>query len=636
MGLTVNEMKDMIKKCDMDKPFAFVSYSKLDAEKVYPLVLKLQEDGYNIWIDKELNAQVGKDWQKGALVALAKQNCKVLLFCMSENSLISAPVCAELCWTKSKKVKNNHGGQELKIVPVLMTDDWKTDQDKDFMKWILAVSDTNGNNSLSETDIEVLTGIVDKKYTDGLESVDNHGEIAMLIRDEIFIPLGGSKVTCAEVNGISTIESNMKNTRFDDETEVIVGEVLEEVKQEISLQRDMILQEDKSDVQSFATHQPKGPIYYIKGAKYEAYLTNEDDKYTVLKGSKIAENWKEWAGTKNISLLEDKVGENCIMLEDAIFNTVSAVAKFVKGTSTDGGGVFVEKNLVTEIKPVSLNAVQEVAANLDTKKKSASITGDITYTLYGKEHTDNQANMMLRVFAQVLKRHPEQIAKLPEQAGMNCAMKYEDIKDPGESSAYPTYFRSCRNFTFPNGESICIGTAYSSGDKMKKIARLLDICGEDRSIFYSEQIELPEAKAVKVIEGGKVTTNANGLKYGVYGESFIGDQTDMMTTICSKIIERHPDKLQAVVDGTLCAGYKDADTMAKTYFRVYREYSCNGTEYVIGTSFGMPAKIKEIEKVLYICGEDTSNIEIEGVELKVAPPVRKGRTKVETDNFLDD
>ena len=267
------------------------------------------------------------------------------------------------------------------------------------------------------------------------------------------------------------------------------------------------------------------------------------------------------------------------------------------------------------------------------KKKSASVTGDITYTLYGKEYTDNQANMMFRVFAQVLNRHQDKVATLPEQEGMNCAMKYEDIKDPDEKTAYPSYFRSCENFEFENGESVCIGTAYSSGDKMKKIARLLDICGEDRSVFYSEQIELPEAKVSKGNDEKKATTNVGGMKYCVYGESLSGDQTDMMTTICSKIIEKHPDKLQAVVDGTLCAGYNDADTMAKTYFRVYREFTCNGVNYVIGTSFGLPAKIKEIEKVIAICGEDVKNIQIEGIELNTKTSKRKGKTKAKIDYY---
>lgn len=515
MGLSVEKMRDKIRKCDMGKPFAFVSYSKKDAEKVYALVLKLQEDGYNIWIDKELIELVGRDWQIGALKAIANPNCKVLLYCMSENSLISAPVCAELCWSKSEKVKDNNDGEEMKIVPILMSDEWKMAKDKDFMNWIANIASKNGNNLLTNTDIEVLENIVDKKYTSNpLEKLENHGEIATLIKKEIFVPLGGSKVTCAEVGDIVTIEVNMKNTKVEEDIVLITNDEIEEEE---------------------------------------------------------------------------------------------------------------ETNIVTDDT--------EEPSDLDGKKKSASITGDITYTLYGKEYTDNQANMMLRIFAQVLKRHPDKVATLPEQAGMNCAMKYEDIKNPGESSANPSYFRSCEKFTFENGASVCIGTAYSSGDKMKKIARLLDICEEDRSVFCSEQIALPQVKASKVTEASKVVSN--GINYSVYGEALCGDQTDMMTTICSKIIEKHPDKLQAVVDGTLCVGYKEGSTMEKSYFRVYREFTCNGVNYVVGTSFGMPAKIKEIEKVIHICGEDVNNIKIDGVQLNATAPTRKGRTKVK-ENFLED
>ena len=54
-------------------------------------------------------------------------------------------------------------------------------------------------------------------------------------------------------------------------------------------------------------------------------------------------------------------------------------------------------------------------------RRQKSVTGDITYTLYGATYTDNQSGMMYRVFREVLKRHPEQIAGLPQQRGMNCA-----------------------------------------------------------------------------------------------------------------------------------------------------------------------------------------------------------------------
>ena len=340
-------------------------------------------------------------------------------------------------------------------------------------------------------------------------------------------------------------------------------------------------------------------------------------------------------GTNNESLI-NTINDACSGAKHSdVFDLVGQKKESVMVSSKG------EVNSVTENRTID-NSVELKALYLsdesqfedsNPKKKSASVTGDITYTLYGKEYTDNQANMMLRIFAQVLNRHQDKVATLPEQAGMNCAMKYEDIKNPNESNGYPTYFRSCHNFEFSNGESVCIGTAYSSGDKMKKIARLLDICGEDRSIFSSEQIEIPAVKVSKRAAENGTTTNNGGIHYSVYGESFRGDQTDMMTTICSKIIEKHLDKLQAVIDGTLCVGYNDATTMAKTYFRVYREFSCNGVDYVIGTSFGLAGKIKEIEKVIAICGEDVKNIEIENIELGEKEHARKAKVK---QNFLED
>lgn len=126
-------------------------------------------------------------------------------------------------------------------------------------------------------------------------------------------------------------------------------------------------------------------------------------------------------------------------------------------------------------------------------QRRASVTGDIRYSIYGAEYEENQSDMMLRVFAQVLKRHPEFVDTLPQQDGMNCAAKKQDIVSPNTKDAKPSYFRVCREFTFDNGKSVCIGTAYGSADKMKKIARLLEICGESRDVFQSAQVSLPDA-----------------------------------------------------------------------------------------------------------------------------------------------
>lgn len=148
--------------------------------------------------------------------------------------------------------------------------------------------------------------------------------------------------------------------------------------------------------------------------------------------------------------------------------------------------------------PTTEGSHESGAGPVDEPKKEKrlfSATGDITYTLYGVEHTGSQAEMMWNFFREVLRRHPEQVQGLPEQQGMNCAsaVNYADPQNKG--AGMPSYFKACRFFTFPGGESVCIGTAYNNTDKLKKMALLLSICGEDPSIFSSKQVELPDLSA---------------------------------------------------------------------------------------------------------------------------------------------
>ena len=85
-------------------------------------------------MDKELNKSLGVDWQRNALKAIAKPACKVILYFVSENSLVSAPVCAELCWSKSDKVKNNNQGEEMRIIPINVSENW--DYKTPFSTWV--------------------------------------------------------------------------------------------------------------------------------------------------------------------------------------------------------------------------------------------------------------------------------------------------------------------------------------------------------------------------------------------------------------------------------------------------------------------------------------------------------------------
>lgn len=232
-------LNKQIVSCDQSKPFVFVSYSKKDADKVYPTVIQLQQMGFNIWIDKELRNQIGEDWQMGALSAIASKPCKAILFFMSENSMWSAPVCAELIWSTSETARRYNRNEALKIIPINTSDLWNPSKEPT-CNWIRdTLSDGGGEEPLAEDDYDVLRAAeVEEKYLDtkNISRYRYHSDIALHIQKAIFEPLGGNKVTIASLSDIETIQSNIPG-----ETKSITVEkntsTIERVKNEINLDR---------------------------------------------------------------------------------------------------------------------------------------------------------------------------------------------------------------------------------------------------------------------------------------------------------------------------------------------------------------------------------------------------------------
>lgn len=206
----IESMRQQIKPCDQNNPFIFISYSKMDAQKVYSTVINLQRMGFNVWIDKELSRNIGRDWQEGALEAISSSDCRAILFFMSENSMWSAPVCAELVWSTSETVRRYHNDEPLKLIPINTSEKW-TPREEATCTWIQnTLSKDEGKKELKSDDYDVLKSVyVDEKYLSGMTRYRNRGDIAKHIQKVIFEPLGGNKVTIASLSDISTIESNI-------------------------------------------------------------------------------------------------------------------------------------------------------------------------------------------------------------------------------------------------------------------------------------------------------------------------------------------------------------------------------------------------------------------------------------------
>ncbi len=159
-------------------------------------------------------------------------------------------------------------------------------------------------------------------------------------------------------------------------------------------------------------------------------------------------------------------------------------------TSVEDNTSIEDNTSVDDSTSIEDNAEDE--NNIEVEDNTGDVTSPrtrkkYTYSLYGQEYTDNLTDMMLNVFVKVLLKHPDIVDGLENQKGMYFVSK-TNYEDPvNRTDEMPSYFKSCRYFEI--GTGICIGTA--GIDKIRSIAALIDLCGEDRDIFQSKDVELP-------------------------------------------------------------------------------------------------------------------------------------------------
>lgn len=112
--LQKNEIKN--KRCNMEQPFAFISYSHddFDSQIVMNVFKLLYDKGINVWIDTANMPYGEDDWKVSAMQALMNHNCKFAFFFRSESSMLKDTISKEL--TTIKKLKH--------IGPIVTIDIW--------------------------------------------------------------------------------------------------------------------------------------------------------------------------------------------------------------------------------------------------------------------------------------------------------------------------------------------------------------------------------------------------------------------------------------------------------------------------------------------------------------------------------
>lgn len=549
------------------EPYVFVSYASKDKEKVYEFVYELRKRGINVYIDIELQENISKNWLQNIKERLYDVDCVAMISFLSLNYFRSYACLIEQLVTRSEDLKMEKG-KYLENFYIALDDNMSTIQKMEDAVYDNTVAKESQSMAIKMVpeEVNVLKDVMEdniavksklkKDVRSTIDGLNTAHRVAISMLSYIFKE---SSYSIQKYGTAGDCAQLMYNNFTNDKNDKINIDVLEKLK------------EKYNNALSFTT----------------AASSTESQNRALI--SVVQDN-----DTNSNEIDSDEIDSNDIIGDENSTSTDS-VATDDLATSTD-----------------NINTTD------NTRTRQATSTGDIRFTLYGKEYELNQSDMMLTFFAHVLNKHQDIVDELPSYNGMNCVSDVDYSLSENRKADMPTYFRSCEFFEFANGSHICVGTSYSVVDKLKKMALLLNICGESPEIFSSEQVELP---AVKVRGGSSAGGKGSGalVKFSVYGNEYAQNQTDMLGTICSSVIAKHPDKLEEAADALLCIDVKDYTDVAKedrpVYFSLMNRYEVNGTAYSVGGSFGMKEKLKMIAKLLIMCDESKDIIDIEDYEI---------------------
>lgn len=545
------------------EPYVFVSYASKDKEKVYDFVYELRKRGINVYIDIELQENISKNWLQNIKERLYDVDCVAMISFLSISYFRSYACLIEQLVTRSEDLKMEKG-RYLEDFYIALDDNMST---------IQKMEDAVYDNTVAKESQSMAIKMVPEEVN----------VLKDVMEDNIAVKSKLKKDVRSTIDGLNTAH-----------------------RVAISM-LSYIFKESSYSIQKYGTAGDCAQLMYNN------FTNDKNDKINIDVLEKLKEKYNnDSVADKNNIAIDSVAADDSVT---AVDNTnITDNTSITDNTNITDNTSITDNTNITDNTSITDNT--HITDN--TRTRQATSTGDIRFMLYGKEYELNQSDMMLTFFAHVLNKHQDIVDELPSYNGMTCVSDVDYSLPKNRKADMPTYFRSCEFFEFANGSHICVGTSYSVVDKLKKMALLLNICGESPEIFSSEQVELP---AVKVRGGSSVSGKGSGalVKFSVYGNKYEQNQTDMLGTICSSVIAKHPDKLEEAADALLCLDVKDYTDVAKedrpVYFSSMNRYEVNGTAYSVGGSFGMKEKLKMIARLLIMCDESKDIIDIEDYEI---------------------
>lgn len=242
-------------------------------------------------------------------------------------------------------------------------------------------------------------------------------------------------------------------------------------------------------------------------------------------------------------------------------------------------------------------------ANVPNKGNIAMNSNRIKFKLYGKDYIGNQSEFMFKVFESVVPKYPDKLEILERELTSFSLTNYSEIS----KKERPSYFRVCTTFLVDT-KIVCVGASYGIADKIKQIKKMLNLCGEDQTIFevLSDTGRINETKCKE--KNTKELSNSNentvrtvgGVNFICFEKEYNGYvYSDLMAEVIKQLFLKYSDKIEKVIN---CFGnlITDKEPEPTVYFRTSKLIDAYGIKYYIGTSSSTPTKLKQIMNIMNV------------------------------------
>ncbi len=608
--LKKKEIKNM--KCDMDKPYAFISYSHddYDSQIVMNVFKQLTSRGHNLWIDTANMPADEHTWKKSARDALRNKNCKIAFFFRSESSMIKNTIAKELGTIIL-----------LKHIKSIVTVDIWHEEGMDADTYYADVL-----NDGTEEEIDACDKICESVDTECKAirfATDARNDILSLVdeMEEELRAIGSTSSNSAEIDELGD-DSEEDGANEDDIGDGEIDEGDDETDAE-----EIDDGQGKEETNEIIKIVSDGSIFHIKGKAglYDAFYRNEEGKYTVLRGSKVrySENYtpkKIWEQNKN------HITEDGYLLCDIGDLTISAAAKLIEGISTSGKELDTPEKLmgVDESYTVSFN-VSRTAGRTGTiriSNEQKSIFSDgYLYYIFDVEYRAGrreQANLIYDTFKALTDKHPNKVSDIAQKC--TSVAKKDDVLYSGTRDSKPPYFRMCKEFTVSETVYV-VGASYSFESKIAEIYKMIEACEEEISVFRLEGYEHKQrnGKTNMINAQNEEKAQVGEFEYVLWGIAHNANKmADMMHDVFDLIAEKFPDRISDMADNDSITSVARKDDVENgnlppnklNYFISKKEHSVSGSKYYVSTRYNREQGVGQLKKMLILCEGNSDGFKI--------------------------